>query len=62
MSNTVNILNKQALSADHHLVSTFRRVKLDVKTKLALFDSLVTQIILYGSEVCGIYDNSYIDK
>jgi hypothetical protein len=62
MSNTVKILNEQALRAYHHLVSIFGRVKLDVKTKLALFDALVTPIILYGSEVWGIYDNPDIDK
>ena len=51
MSNIVKILNEQALRAYHHLVSIFSRVKLDVKTKLALLESLVTPNILYGSEV-----------
>jgi len=62
MSHTVKILNEQALRAYHHLLSIFSRVKLDVKTKLSLFDSLVAPIILYGSEVWGIYDISIIDK
>ena len=34
----------------------------DIKTKLALFDSLVTPILLFGAEVWGLYDYSCIDK
>ena len=34
----------------------------DVKTKLKLFDSLVSPKLLYTSEVWGIYEHEYIDK
>ena len=33
-----------------------------LKTKLYLFDSMVAPIILYSSEVLGIYDYRNIDK
>ena len=34
----------------------------DIKTKLKLFDSLVFPILLYASEVWGIYEYKHIDK
>ena len=34
----------------------------DVKTKQKLFDSLVSPILLYASEVWGIYEYEHIDK
>ena len=40
----------------------FKRLSFDIKTKLSLFDSLVTPILLYGAEVWGIYNISNIDK
>ena len=33
----------------------------DVKTKLKLFDSIVSPILLYASEVWGIYEYEHID-
>ena len=62
MTNIVKILNDQALKAYNYLLSIFSRVKLDVKTKLSLFDSLVTPIIMYGSEIWGIYSTREVDK
>lgn len=62
MSYAVKALSDQALKAYNSLLSVFTRVKLDIKTKLSLFDSMVVPIILYGSEVWGIYDNKEIDK
>ena len=62
MKNVVKVLNEQALKAYNHLLSIFSRVSLDIRTKLSLFDSLVAPIIMYGSEVWGIYDMPEIDK
>ena len=55
-------LSEQALRAMNNLLSLFTRINLDVKTKLLLFDRLVVPIILYGSEVWGVYDYKEIDK
>ena len=55
-------LSDQALRAVNNLLGLFQRVHFDIKTKLALFDSLVTPILLYGAEVWGLYDYSCIDK
>jgi hypothetical protein len=58
----VKTLSEQALRAYHSLLNIFDRVKLDVKTKLHMFDSMVVPILLYGSEVWGAYDYKEIDK
>ena len=58
----VKALSEQALKAYNSLLSVFTRIKLDIKTKLSLFDSMVVPILLYGSEVWGIYENKEIDK
>ena len=55
-------LSDQALRAVNNLLGLFQRVHFDIKTKLALFDSLETPILLYGVEVWGLYDYSCIDK
>ena len=55
-------LSDQALRAMNNLLSLFTRINLDVKTKLSLFDRMVVPIILYGSEVWGVYDYKEIDK
>jgi len=47
LSNAVKALNDQALRAYDQLLHVFSRISCDVKTKLALFDSLVVPIILY---------------
>ena len=60
--NAVKTLKDQALKAYNHLVSIFGRVKLDVKTKLLLFDSMIAPILMYGCEVWGIYDMKEVDK
>jgi len=62
MKNVVKVLNEQALKAYNHLLSIFSHVSLDILTTLSLFDSLVAPIIMYGSEVWGIYDMPEIDK
>ena len=59
---TTKTLSDQAARAAKHLLALFKRLSFDVKTKLALFDSLVTPIILYGAEVGDIYDIKSIDR
>jgi len=44
------------------LLSVFSRINIDTKTKLSLFDSQVVPIILYSSEVWGIFNIKEIDK
>ena len=58
----IKALSDQALKATNQLLALFKRMKFDVKTKLRLFDSLVSPIILYASEVWGIYGYDHIDK
>lgn len=40
----------------------FGKIPTNVKTKLAMFDTLVAPILLYGSELWGIYDYKEIDN
>ena len=58
----IKALSDQALMAVNNFLSLFQRVHFDTKPKLTLFDSLVTPILLYGSEVWGVYDYSCVDK
>ena len=62
LSQSVKALSEQALKAYHNLLYVFDRVHLDVKTKLSLFDAMVVPILLYGSEVWGVYGYKEIDK
>jgi hypothetical protein len=62
LSYAVNTLSEQALKAYHNLLLLFDRIDFDIKTKLYLFDSMVVPILLYGSEVSGIYNFQEIDK
>ena len=59
---TIKTLSDQAARAANNLLALFKRLSFDVKTKLVLFDSLVTPIILYGAEVWGIYDIKSIGR
>jgi hypothetical protein len=61
-SEATKTLAEQGLRAYNSLLGIFDRIKLDVKTKLHLFDSLITPILLYGSDVWGIYKYKDIDK
>ena len=58
----VKALSDQALRATNCLLAPFKRVSIDLKTKISLFDSLVTPILLYGSEVWGMQGFDCIDK
>ena len=57
---TTKALSDQALRAANGLLALFKRLSFDIMTKLSLFDSLVTPILLYGAEVWGIYNISNI--
>ena len=48
----------QAHKAYYNQFSLLCKVNLDFRTKLRLFDSLLVTIILYGSEILGIYSYS----
>lgn len=55
-------LFEQALKAINGLYSTFSRLNFNVKTKLILFDRMISLILFYCSEVFCIYDTSAIDR
>ena len=55
----IKALSDQSLEATDQL---FERMSFDVKTKLRLFDSVVAPILLYASEVWGIYGYDNVDK
>jgi hypothetical protein len=62
MTHAVKALYDQALRAYHNLMLLFDKVKFDVKTKLLLFDTMVVPILLYGSEIWGVYNYKEVDK
>ena len=62
LSFSVKTLSEQALKASHSLLSVFDRVHLDIRTKLSLFDSMIVPILLYGSEIWGVYVYKEVDK
>ena len=62
LSNAVKALSEQALKAYYSLLSLFDKIKLTVKTKLHLIDTMVVPILLYGSEVWGVYNFKECDK
>ena len=62
MKHAIQALYEQALKAYYHLLSIFSRVSLDVKTKLSLLDSMISPILLYRSEVWGIYNYKDFDR
>ena len=62
MIHAVKALNDQALKAYNNLLSLFDKVDMDIKTKLSLFDAMVVPILLYCSEVWGIYNFTDVDK
>lgn len=61
-TNAVKALHDQALRAYFNLLTVFDKEHLDVRTKLKLFDTMVVPILLYGSEVWGVYNITFIDK
>ena len=55
-------LHEEAIKAYHGLLLVCDKVPLDIKTKLALFDSMVVPILLYGAEIWGVYKFRNVDK
>ena len=62
MNSAVTTLHDQALKAYYNLLTLFDKINLDIKCKLSLFDSMIVPIILYGSEVWGIYNFKAVEK
>ena len=58
----VKALSEQALKAANQVLALSKRMSFDIKTKLKLFDSLLSHILLYASEVWGIYEYEHFDK
>ena len=58
----VKALFEQALKAANQLLALSKQMSFGIKTKHKLFESLVSHIFLYASEVWGIYENENIDK
>ena len=58
----VKALNEQALMAFNILLFVCKTVSLDKTLKLSLFDKLVSPMLLYGSEIWGIYNYKEVDK
>ena len=58
----VKALSEQALKAANQLLALSKRMSFYIKTKLKLFDKLVSPILLYASEVWGLYKYENIDK
>ena len=46
----------------HGLKKAYKYELMDIETKLQLFDSIVTPILLYGSEVWGFENISNVEK
>ena len=59
---SVKSLVEKANRAYHHLLILFDKIQLDIQTKLKLFETMVTPIMLYGAEVWGIYGYDEIDR
>ena len=55
-------MSDQALRAYYNLLSLFDKVEIDIRTKLKLFDTMIVPILLYGSEVWGVYNFKEVDK
>ena len=60
--NAVKVLLDQALRACHNLLYIFDKLDCKIQMKSELFDKMITPILLYGSEVWGIYCKKEIDK
>ena len=58
----VKALSDQVLISTNCLLSWLKRVSFNLKTKLSLYDSLVTPILGYGSEEWGMQGFDCIDK
>ena len=57
----VSALHDQANRAMMNLFQLFKRTKFDIKTKIHLFNRLISPILLYAAEVWGIYGLQQVD-
>ena len=55
-------ISNQATRAIYGLKKAYKYELMDIETKLQLFDSIVTPILLYGSEVWGFENISNVEK
>jgi len=62
MMYAVKALNDQPLRTYNNLLSLFDKVDMDIKTKIYRFDAMVVPILLYCSEVWGIYSLYYFTR
>ena len=62
MLHSIKNLVERAYKAYHNILSLFDRIHLDIKTKLHIFETMITPILLYSAEVWGIYGYKDIDK
>ena len=58
----VKALHDQASRAMNNLLLLFKKLSFDVKTKLSLFDKLISPILLYGSELWGIFNFDDVNR
>ena len=62
LADAVKALSEQALHAYYNLCYIFDKLQCNIKMKLSLFGKMIVPILLYGSEVWGIYGYKKIDK
>ena len=62
ITRSIKLQVNKAWQAYFNLLALFRRINIDIKTKLNLFDTMVVPIILYGSNIWGIYTCKEVDK
>ena len=62
MTQAIKSNSDQALKAYHNILYLFDKVSFDIKTKLKIFDTMVVPILLYSSEIWGVYNCKEIDK
>ena len=60
----IKALSEQALKAANqlHVLSLCKQMSFDIKTKLKLFESLISRILLCAAEVWGIYEYEHKSK
>ena len=62
ITNAKNRLIVQSQKALYSVYYTIRNIKIPIDLQLKIFDALVAQILLYGSEVLGYEKNDNIEK
>ena len=62
ITNAKNRLIVQSQKALYSVYYTIRNIKIPIDLQLKIFDALVAQILLYGSEVLGFEKNDNIEK